>query len=640
MADGTLIFNTDLDTSGLSTGLGKIGNVAGTAFKGVAVAAGAAATAVGFVTKGALDGYAAYEQLTGGVQTLFGLGGQSLEEYANSVGKTTEEALDAWLEYTTGERIVLNNAEQAYKTAGLSANEYMETVTSFSASLIQSLDGDTAKAAKVADMAITDMSDNANKMGTSIDMIQNAYNGFAKGNFTMLDNLKLGYGGTKEEMARLLEDATKISGIEYDMSSFADVAEAIHVVQTEIGITGTTAKEASSTIEGSTASMKAAWQNLLTGIADDEADLDSLIDQFVDSVVIAGENILPRVEIILNGIGQLVQTMLPVVIEMALTIITDTLPQLLLAGISMVESLLTGISENLGAIMEMALTVVMQLVNVLLENLPMLIETGMQVILQLAFGIAGALPELIPVIVDTVLLIVDTLINNIDMLVDAAIAIIVALAQGLINALPRLVEKAPEIVAKLVLAVINNATKLLDAGSKLISTLGQALISNLPKLLSRAQEVVNSLKDKFVSAVQSFTSVGRNIVDGIWNGISAGWNWLMDKVKGLASGLLNTAKKALGIASPSKEFKYIGEMCVAGFDDGVEDLIDGDAITRSINASVNTIGANTSTSNPRVGGFNQIINVNKEVGTPDELARVVRLESRYGLMKGVAFASG
>ena len=278
MADGTLIFDTNLDTSGLSTGLGKVGNVAGTAFKGIAVATGAAATGIGALTKSALDGYAAYEQLIGGVETLF---------------KTSAD-------------VVTGYAENAYKTAGMSANQYMETVTSFSASLIQSLDGDTAKAAQVADMAITDMSDNANKMGTSIDMIQNAYNGFAKGNFTMLDNLKLGYGGTQEEMKRLLADATAISGIEYNISSFADVAEAIHVIQTEIGITGTTAKEASSTIEGSVASMKASWSNLVVGIADDNADLDSLINQFIDSATTALGNIIPRIEMILTGIGQLI----------------------------------------------------------------------------------------------------------------------------------------------------------------------------------------------------------------------------------------------------------------------------------------------------------------------------------------------
>ena len=213
------------------------------------------------VGKEALDSYADYEQLVGGVETLFKDSSGIVENYANN----------------------------AYKTAGLSANDYMETVTSFSASLLQSLDGDTAKVAEVSNMAVTDMADNANKMGTDMSSIQNAYQGFAKQNYTMLDNLKLGYGGTKSEMERLLSDAQKISGVKYDISNLNDVYQAIHVVQGELGITGTTAKEASTTIQGSVSAMKSAWQNMLTGIADDNADFDGLINNLVDSIVTAGK---------------------------------------------------------------------------------------------------------------------------------------------------------------------------------------------------------------------------------------------------------------------------------------------------------------------------------------------------------------
>ena len=245
----------------LKTGLAAAAKV------GVA-AIGAAAAGIAALTKASVENYAEYEQLVGGVDTLFKQASDTVQQYAAN----------------------------AYKTAGMSANEYMNTVTSFSASLIQSLGGDTEKAAVVADQAITDMSDNANKMGTSIDMIQNAYQGFAKQNFTMLDNLKLGYGGTKEEMERLLKDAQKISGIKYDISSFADITEAIHVMQEEMGIAGTTAAEASETIEGSINSMKSAWSNLVTGLADENSDLDKLINNFVDSTATAAKNIIPRVE--------------------------------------------------------------------------------------------------------------------------------------------------------------------------------------------------------------------------------------------------------------------------------------------------------------------------------------------------------
>jgi hypothetical protein len=611
MADGTLIFDTNLDTSGLSTGLGKIGGVASTAFKGVAMAVGVATTAVGALTKSALDGYASYEQLTGGVETLF-------KESASTV---------------------MGYAENAYKTAGMSANQYMETVTSFSASLIQSLGGDTAEASKVADMAITDMSDNANKMGTSIDMIQNAYNGFAKGNFTMLDNLKLGYGGTQEEMQRLLTDAEKISGIEYDMSSFADVAEAIHVIQTEIGITGTTAREASSTIEGSVNAMKASWQNLVVGIADDNANLDVLIDQFIESATTALGNIIPRIEIILTGIGQLIEKMIPIIMAQLPGLIETVFPQLLESGISMVNSIIDGIVTNLPALIDMAINLVMQLVNILIENAPKLIEASLQMVVQLAMGIAQALPELIPALVETVFMIVETLIDNIDMLIDASIAIILALADGLIVALPILIEKLPQIVIKLVDTLVANAGKLAKASIQLIIQLGLGLIKAIPTLVKNVPQILTALVKAFTAGMSTFLSVGKGIVEGIWKGISNGYAWIKSRISGWVGDVLSYFKNILGIHSPSKEFEFIGRMCVAGFDEGIEPLLDGSNISRSINASVRTLRVNNAYGSSRpVGGINQTININREISTPDEMARAIRLESRYGLMKGDAFA--
>ena len=356
-----LVAKIRLDDSEYESGIGKakgtFSNLASGVKTGLATVAkvGAAAVSAGVagvtaLTKMGVEGYAQYEQLVGGVQTLFGVGGKSLQEYAEEHGKTTDEMLDEWLKMTTGERIALNNAQNAYKTAGLSANEYMETVTSFSASLIQSLGGDTAKAANVADMAITDMSDNANKMGTSMEMIQNAYNGFAKGNYTMLDNLKLGYGGTKEEMQRLLEDAEKISGIKYDLSSFADITEAIHVMQEQMGIAGTTSREAASTIEGSLSMMKGAWQNLVVGMADENAYMDELINNFVESAATAAKNLLPRIEQTLIGIGQLITALAPVIAEALPQLAEAVLPALLQAAVSLVVALVDGIIMALPAL--------------------------------------------------------------------------------------------------------------------------------------------------------------------------------------------------------------------------------------------------------------------------------------------------
>lgn len=621
MADGTLIFDTKLDSSGVESGVsalgGKLSGVMGTALKGTGVAIGAAVAGVSALTKSSLDAYADFEQLTGGVETLF---------------KTSADK-------------VMQYADEAYKSAGLSANEYMETVTSFSASLLQGLGGDTDLAADVANQAIIDMSDNANKMGSDMASIQNAYQGFAKQNFTMLDNLKLGYGGTKEEMQRLLDDAEKLQkekfgvDVEYDMNNFADVIQAIHTVQEEMDIAGTTSKEAATTIQGSLGMMKGAWQNLVTGLGDENADLDGLIDNFIQSVITVGENIMPEVERILVGIGEMVATMLPQVIQMIPELINSVLPGIIESASGLVTTLCTAIVDNAPTLIDSALQLILTLTNAILENLPMIIECGFQAILQLALGIAEALPTLIPTIVEVILTIVTYLIENIDLLVDAAIAIITGLAEGLINALPVLIEKAPEIIEKLVIALVNNVPKLLEAAVKVIETLATGLITNVPKLLAKIPQIMTSLKNGFLNLCSGFADVGKNIIDGLWNGIQNGWNWLTDKVSSLAKGLLDAAKSALGIASPSKEFRKIGEFCVAGFNDGIDDLMDGNKLASNINASLGTIQANVSGGqiNGVSGGYTQVINVNREISTPDELARAVRLESRYGLMKGVAF---
>jgi hypothetical protein len=314
--------------SGVKTGLSTVAKVGG-------AAVAAAATGVAALTKMGVEGYAQYEQLTGGVETLF----------KDSQGT------------------VMQYAENAYKTAGMSANQYMETVTSFSASLIQSLDGDTAKAAEVGNMAITDMSDNANKMGTSMEMIQNAYNGFAKSNFTMLDNLKLGYGGTKEEMQRLIDDANKVkvaNGEMADLSinSFADVTEAIHIIQTEMGITGTTAREAATTIEGSISMMKGAWQNLVVGMADSNADMEVLISNFVESTATAAKNLLPRIEQTLIGIGDLITELAPVISKALPKLVKAVLPSLLSAGVSLVTAIVKGCVSALPALYDALLDAV------------------------------------------------------------------------------------------------------------------------------------------------------------------------------------------------------------------------------------------------------------------------------------------
>ena len=530
--------------------------------------------------------------------------------------------------------IALNNANEAYKTAGLSANEYMETVTSFAASLKASTENEV-EAAEAANSAVIDMADNANKMGTNMESIQNAYQGFAKQNYTMLDNLKLGYGGTKEEMERLLIDAEEISGIHYDISNLSDVYSAIHVIQTELGITGTTAEEASTTISGSVNAMKASWTNLVTGIADDNADFDTLINNFVESAATVAENILPRVETTLNGIGMLVESLLPVIIDEIPVIINDILPDLVESGISMITSILQGIQENLPAIMEGALLIINQLTTTIIEMLPQIIEMGMQILLQLILGIAQALPDLIPQIVDVMLTITETLLDNIDLLLDAALQLIIALADGLINSLPSLVERLPQIIEKLVISLIDLAPKLATAALKLIVTLGEALIEYLPKLAQKVPEIITTIVDKLQDGLSKIKNIGKNLIEGLWNGIGDKVSWITEKIKGFGESVLNSIKGIFGIHSPSKEFAWIGKMCVAGFDDGMEDLGNMDGIQKNINASLDSMkmsvsgGSIDSGSTTTYGDTNVIIQ--QPVKTPSETARAIRMEMQYGL---------
>lgn len=507
---------------GIKTGLGKMASVIGTSV----AAASAAVVALG---KSAIESYADYEQLVGGVETLFGAGGQSLEEYAAGVGKSVEEAKTEYDSLMGAQNTVMENARQAFMTAGLSANEYMETVTSFSASLIQSLGGDTEKAAVAADKAIIDMADNANKMGTSMESIQNAYQGFAKQNYTMLDNLKLGYGGTKSEMERLVQDAEKLD-TSFKASrdanghlalSFGDIVDAIHIVQTDMGITGTTSKEASQTISGSVNAMKAAWKNLVTGIADDNADFDRLVQDLVNTLVGDGtgsggviNNILPRIKTALQGIGKLVEGLAPIIAEALPKLIAEVLPSLLETAMSLVQT--AG-----GAI---------------LDNLPLLMDCGLQLLLTFADGIIESLPEIIPAVVDIVLRIVEKLTDpeSFGKVIDAALQIILALAQGLINAIPELIVKAPVIILNLVDALIDNLPKVFDAGWELLKAVANGLLAALPEIAQALLEFWATMSEKIPEWKESLREWGGAFIGKIIDGIKEFWENLKQAVRDTA----------------------------------------------------------------------------------------------------------
>lgn len=520
------------------------------------------------VGKQAIQSYADYEQLVGGVETLFKDSSKIVEGYAN----------------------------EAYKTAGLSANEYMETVTSFSASLINSLDGDTKKAAELSNVAITDMSDNANKMGTDISMLQNAYSGFARGNYTMLDNLKLGFAGTKEGMQQLLDKANDYNAsigknTNYQISSYADIVNAIHDVQTQMDITGTTAKEASTTITGSANAMKSAWKNLLTGMADDNANFDQLIQNLVDSVVTFGNNIIPRIQTTIKGIAKMVSSLLkevvPKLIEEIPPLIQETLPILM----ESIQTVLTSIVSALPQIVQALSTLIPDIVQMLLSMLPQLIEVGLNVIVTLIQGITEALPQLIKMLPDIIMQIVDTLVNNLPLIIDTGIELIFALIDGIIEALPDLIDKIPEIIDKLVMAISNNLPKIIEAGITLTIKLAEGLIKALPQLISKIPQIIGSLvngitnyysklwqigkellgkiKDGIVNGIGSLGNVGRNLVEGLWNGINNAKQWVLDKIKGFGKSILDGIKSIFGIHSPSTVFRdEVGKNLALGLGEG------------------------------------------------------------------------
>lgn len=523
----------------------KLGNGLKTAAKIGTAAVSAAAAGITALTGAAVKNYAEYEQLVGGVETLFKGSADKVQEYAAN----------------------------AYKTAGMSANEYMSTVTSFSASLLQSLGGDTEAAAKYADMAVSDMSDNANKMGTDMELIQNAYQGFAKQNYTMLDNLKLGYGGTKTEMERLINDAAKIDkSIDANSLSFGNIVKAINVVQKEMGIYGTTALEAEKTISGSLNAMKGAWSNLITGIADDNADFDTLINNMVESVGAFGENILPRIEVALNGAVKLIEGLFPKIIEALPNLIGTLLPSIVNGALNIVQSFVKALSDNGDLLVKSGIDAIMTLVNGVLNMLPEIIKLGLDLIVYLANGIAESLPELIPTIVDVILQIVDTLTSpdTLSNLIDAAIAIIMGLADGIITALPRLIDKVPDIIENLVQAIADNLPKIIVAGIGLMIKLGEAIFKARFQLASKVPEIIMTLINGFVSYFYKFAQVGKDfilkvkegfgdkvdsaktwgkdLIDNFINGIKEKW----EKLKQTVSNVAQSVKDFLGFSEPKK----------------------------------------------------------------------------------------
>ena len=552
-----------LDTSEYEDGLEDAGkktssfadtmkNGLASAAKVGAAALTAASAGVVALTKNSIDQYAKYEQLVGGVDTLFKEASDTIQQYAAN----------------------------AFQTAGMSANEYMSTVTNFSASLIQSLEGDTAAAAELSNRAITDMADNANKMGTSIQSLQDAYRGFSRQNYTMLDNLALGYGGTQEEMQRLLDDAEELSGVHYELGNFGDMIEAIHVVQEEMGITGTTAAEASSTISGSVASAQSAWANLATGIADENADLDTLIGQFVDSVETAAGNLIPRVTQILSGMGSAIEQLAPILAEEVPKLITSVLPSLVSAGAQLLVGLVTGLIGALPDLIAAVPTIIQSIVTAISDNiingfldyitsrLPDILNKGVEMINYLVNGILDTVPQMVAQLPAIITAFIEFIADNIPTILDAGANILINLVTGLIEAIPELIASLPEIISALTNGLADAAPKIISAGFNIIKKLIEGIISAIPELVASLPEIVNAIITGIGNLMSGIVEIGANIVRGIWDGIVGMGQWLIDQVTGFFGGIVDGVKNFLGIKSPSRVFAGIGENMALGLGEG------------------------------------------------------------------------
>lgn len=429
------------------------GSAWGNAAKIAGVAFTAIATGVGVITEKSIKAYANYEQLVGGVETLFKVSSDKVQQYADI----------------------------AYKTAGLSANEYMETVTGFSASLLQSLGGNTEKAADVADRAIRDMSDNANKMGSDIESIKTAYAGFSKQNYTMLDNLKLGYGGTKEEMERLIKDAAKMTeemdklgiSVDADSMSFGNIVNAISIMQEHLDIAGTTAKEAATTISGSISSAKSSWTNLITGMANENADFDRLVNEFVESVGVAADNLIPRIEIAINGIGNLVTGLAPKIAEKLPELVQNILPSLLNAAVDTTEALLRGVVSTLPSLSSNIVDILLKIADIMSNNSAEFATAAVTIVATLIDGMTDAIPDLIPSIITIITEISNALVDNAPLLMDAAFNLVIALATGIIDNIPEIISAVFELCGNIISTLAGfNWT---DKAAEIFTAVGNAL---------------------------------------------------------------------------------------------------------------------------------------------------------------------
>ena len=541
-----------------STFMKKFGHAMGGMAKVAAAGVAAAAAVVGKTLKSSIEEFADYEQLKGGIETLF------------------KDSSDTMMKY----------AQEAYKTTGLSANQYMDTVTSFSAALLKSVGGDTEEAARIANQTMIDMSDVANKMGVSIESVQSAYSGFAKGQYQLLDNLKLGYSGTKEGMEQLLKDAQAISGVEYNIDSFADIASAINVIQTQMGITGTTAEEASTTISGSLNQVKAAWSNVLAGMISGDQDIKTLVGNLTESLKSLMDNLVPAITEGLKGISALVTELAPVLIEELPIFIDAVLPDLISTAVDLALNVVSALIEALPQIIETLLSGVLSAENInkIVEGFFELINMVMSNWYDIITPIIAALPEIISNVVSAI-------ISNLPILIEGCVNLVIGLVENLPTILYALMVAIPEIVTAIVNAFLSpeSIKKWISIGTEAVSKIKESF-SELPgKLKEKFEEakekwsecwdnikekcapIIDNIRDKFKELKGKLKEVGKDIVKGLWNGINSKVDWIKEKIGGWCKKIGGAIKDFFGIASPSKLMAEYGKYIDEGLATGIED---------------------------------------------------------------------
>lgn len=548
------------ESSKIEKAVNKTGEIASKVGKLAVKGVAAAGAAIGTITKFAVSSYSEYEQLVGGVETLFGAQGMSLKKYAKSIGETVGQAKGKYDQLIQAQTDVMNNAKVAYKTAGMSANDYMNTITSFAAALKQSTANET-EAAKVANMAVIDMADNANKMGTNMEDIQNAYQGFSKQNYTMLDNLKLGYGGTKSEMERLLQDAEKLTSIHYDINNLSDVYKAINAIQGKLGITGTTGEEAMKTIDGAMKMTKASWDNLLTGLADPKQAVGPLISEFTNSLGILAKNVTPKIKEVFNALPdaliqitpQLMNTIidlapslilaainlvagligaLPGILEPIFSELTDIfnkIPQFLKGNANIVDGFLKSIDSGKPSIAAKGIEMITALINAIINSLPIIIQIGAKIIDSLGSSISSNMPSFLSRFLDILIQLSQAILTNLPILVGVGMKLIFSLVQGLMSSLPTLISKVPTIIANLADAFSNSAQTIFVWGIKIIAEIIKGLVMAIPSLIANIPKIIYAIFAVW-NAI-NWWNLGKWLISGIAKGIS-----------GMGGSLVNTAK--------------------------------------------------------------------------------------------------